>query len=165
MHHYSFNYREALDFMLDKNCSLLEASVDGDHSNFTYLNSWQNHYLSWKNNKDFDVLFIKYEDIEKNKYEIFEKVVLFVDKLSNKNIKLDEKKLINSINSTNFSSLRNKELNQGFDESVSSKSGKKLNFFNLGFKNRWQKLLPVEIKDQLNEKFKKGILELNYPND
>ena len=85
--------------------------------------------------------------------------------MSNENNKLDEKKLINSVNSTNFSNLRNKELNQGFDESVSSKSGKKLNFFNLGFKNRWQKLLPIEIKKELNEKFNKGILELNYPND
>ena len=38
-------------------------------------------------------------------------------------------------------------------------------FFNLGFSNRWQKLLPIDIKDKVNEKFKKSLAELNYLND
>ena len=75
-------------------------------------------------------------------------------------------KFLNSIKSTNFSNLKNKELNEGFEESVySNKSGKKINFFNLGFSNRWQKLLPMDIKDKVNEKFKKNLEELNYLND
>jgi len=165
-HHYSINYEKALDYMLDDDCSLLEKSFDQDYSNFTYLNSWSNHYKSWKNNKNFEMLFIKYEDIEKNKEDIFKKIILFVEKITKKNSKLNEKKFLNSIKSTNFSNLKNKELNEGFEESVySNKIGKKLNFFNLGFSNRWQKLLPKNIKNKVNEKFKKNLEELNYLND
>ena len=165
-HHYSINYEKALDYMLDEDCSLLEKSFDQDYSNFTYLNSWSNHYKSWKNNKIFEILFIKYEDFEKNKEDTFKKIILFVEKITKKNSKLNEKKFLNSVKSTNFSNLKNKELNEGFEESVySNKTGKKINFFNLGFSNRWQKLLPIDIKDKVNEKFKKSLVELNYLND
>ena len=165
-HHYSINYEKALDYMLDDDCSLLEKSFDQDYSNFTYLNSWSNHYKSWKNNKIFEILFIKYEDFEKNKEDTFKKIILFVEKITKKNSKLNEKKFLNSVKSTNFSNLKNKELNEGFEESVySNKTGKKINFFNLGFSNRWQKLLPIDIKDKVNEKFKKSLAELNYFND
>ena len=165
-HHYSINYEKALDYMLDDDCSLLEKSFDQDYSNFTYLNSWSNHYKSWKNNKIFEILFIRYEDFEKNKEDTFKKIILFVEKITKKNSKLNEKKFLNSVKSTNFSNLKNKELNEGFEESVySNKTGKKINFFNLGFSNRWQKLLPIDIKDKVNEKFKKSLVELNYLND
>jgi len=165
-HHYSINYEKALSYMLDDDCSLLEKSFDQDYSNFTYLNSWSNHYKSWKNNKNFEILFIKYEDIEKNKEDTFKKIILFVEKITKKNSILNEKKFLNSIKSTNFSNLKNKELNEGFEESVYSNNiRKKINFFNLGFSNRWQKLLPMDIKDKVNEKFKKNLEELNYLND
>ena len=76
------------------------------------------------------------------------------------------KKLFNSIKTTNFINLKNKELNEGFEESVySNKSGKKINFFNLGFNNRWQKILPTDIKNQTNEIFKENLNELSYPID
>ena len=165
-HHYSLSYEKALENMLDENCSLLEKSFDQDFSNFTYLNSWSNHYKSWKNNINFETLFIKYEEIEDNKEEIFKKIILFVEKISKKNSIINEKKFLNSIKSTNFSNLKNKELNEGFEESVySNKIGKKINFFNLGFSNRWQKLLPLDIKNKINEKFKKNLEELDYLDD
>ena len=149
--------------MIDENSSLLETSVELDHSNFTYLSSWSNHYQSWKNNKKFKTLFIKYEDIEKNKENVFETIVNFINNLKGKETDLNKKKFLNSIKSTNFSNLKNKELNEGFEEKVSSKkTGKIINFFNLGFNNRWQKLLPSDIKEKMNKKFKKELKELNY---
>lgn len=162
-HHYSFNYNEAYKHLIDENSSLLEKSHESDFSNFTYLNSWSNHYKSWKNSSTFEVLFIKFEDLEKNKEETFRKVIFFVNKLTNNNLKIDEKKFANSIKSTNFSNLKNKELNEGFEESVfSNKTGKKINFFNLGFNNRWQKLLPTDIRDKINLHYKSELKELNY---
>ena len=159
----SLNYNEAFDHMTDNQSSLLEKSHEQDHSNFTYLNSWSNHYKSWKNNSMFEVLFIRYEDLQKEKENIFKKVILFINKLTNKDLKIDEAKFLNSIKSTNFSNLKNKELNEGFEESVySNKTGKKINFFNLGFNNRWQKLLPTDIKDLLNKNYVKEFKELNY---
>ena len=162
-HHYSIDYEKAMEFMMDENSSLLEKSHDNDFSNFTYLNSWSNHYSSWKSSSDFKTLFIKYEDLEKNRTEIFKKIIFFVNEITENNQKIDEKKLSNSIKTTNFSNLKNKELNEGFEESVYSKNtGKKINFFNLGFNNRWQKILPIDIKSQANQIFKKNLNELDY---
>jgi len=161
--HYSLSYDEAYEKLLDKNFSLLEKSSDLDHSNFTYVSSWSNHYKSWKNSKDFETLFIKYEDLEHDKYNTFKKIVLFINKLSKKEDKIDEKKLQNSINSTNFSNLRNKEIKEGFEESVYSKiSGKKIRFFNLGFNNRWQKILPRSVLYKINENLQNQLIELGY---
>ena len=165
-HHYSMDYKKAIEFMLDDNSSLLEKSHDSDYSNFTYLNSWSKHYRSWEKSSEFKTLFIKYEDLEKNKIEIFKKIIFFINEISEINKGIDEKKLFNSIKTTNFTNLKNKELNEGFEESVySNKSGKKINFFNLGFNNRWQKILPTDIKNQTNEIFKENLNELGYPID
>lgn len=165
-HHYSLSYDQALKFMLDDKSSLIEKSANEDYSNFTFLNSWSNHYKSWQNNQEFETMFIKYEDLENNRTKIFEEIIKFVNKLLNNNNKIDNKKFLNSIKSTNFVNLKNKELNEGFEESViSKKSGKKLNFFNLGFNNRWQKILEDNIKKKMNLCFKNELKELTYNND
>ena len=76
---------------------------------------------------------------------------------------INEQKFLNSIKTTNFNNLKNKELNEGFEEAVySKKTGKKINFFNLGFNNRWQKLLPSDIKNKINKKLNKELKELGY---
>ena len=105
----------------------------------------------------------RYEDLENDKENVFEKVIAFINNLNGKDTNLNEKKFLNSIKSTNFNNLKNKELNEGFDEKVSSKkTGKVINFFNLGFNNRWQKLLPSGINEKLSKKFEKELKELNY---
>ncbi len=162
-HHYSLNYDQAFNYMINVDSSLLETSYEKDHSNFTFLSSWSNHYKSWKNNSYFKTLFIKYEDIEKKKEETFKKIILFVESLKNNNMPINEKKFYNSIKSTNFTNLKNKELNEGFEESVySKKTGKKINFFNLGFNNRWQKILPSDIKEKINRYFSEDLKALDY---
>ena len=66
----------------------------------------------------------------------------------------------------NFSNLKNKELNEGFEESITaSKTGKKINFFNLGFNNRWKKILPSDIRNKVEDKFREEIKELGYDNE
>ena len=69
---------------------------------------------------------------------------------------------MNVIKSTNFNNLRNKEKISGFEESVYSDRGKKLNFFNLGFQNRWQKKLPDDIVQKVNKSLKEELIELGY---
>ena len=162
-HHYSLNYSDALTYMKDDQSGLIEKSHENDHSNFSYLGSWSKHYKSWIENREFKILFIRYEDLEKQKIKVFSKIVRFINELNSDYSSLDEKKLLNSIKSTNFNTLRNKELVDGFEESVYSKlTGKKLKFFNLGFNNRWQKLLPIEIKDKMNVYFEEDLKKLNY---
>ena len=124
-HHYSIDYNEAYSKLINEKQTLLEKSSDGDYSNFTFLGSWSKHYNSWKNTDKFKVLFIKYEDFENNKLDTFKKIIYFVNSLKSENSLINEKKLINSINSKNFSKLKNKEENEGFEESVYSRTGKK----------------------------------------
>jgi len=161
-HHYSFNFNQAYETLIDNDASLSEKSVNGDCSNFTFLSSWADHYKSWKETKKFKVLFIKYEDLKDNKEKIFREIIQFVNNLKlEKNI-INEEKFLNAIKSTNFVNLKNKEFNEKFDESVYSNDGKKINFFNLGFKNKWQNLLPRDMIDKINNSFKKELLDLNY---
>ena len=164
-HHYSLNYEQAYANLLDENASLLQKTSNDDYSNFTHLNSWSNHYKSWKNTDEFKTLFIRYEDLENNKLDTFRKIINFVNILKRDNSSIDEKKLVNSVNSTNFSNLKNKEKNEGFEESTYSKYGEKKNFFNLGFNNRWQKILPKNILSKLNKSLQNELNDLGYDID
>jgi len=161
-HHYSLNYEQAYLKLINENQTLLEKSSDGDFSNFTFLGSWSSHYKSWQNTNEFKTLFIKYEDLEDNKYDTFKKIIAFINSLKTNKSSINEKKLINSINSTSFSNLRNKEENEGFEESVYSRSGQKKRFFNLGFNNRWQKILPKNILQKLNNTLQNDLNDLGY---
>ncbi len=162
MHHYSLDYDEAYSKLTNENASLLEKPRDNDHSNFTFLGSWSNHYRSWKNSKDFRTLFIRYEDLEDNKHDTFKKIIQFINDLKKDESAVNEKKFLKSINSTNFSNLKNKEETEGFEESVYSTSGEKKKFFNLGFNNRWQKILPKNILNKLNKTLQNELNELGY---
>ena len=161
-HHYSLNYEQAYKKIMDENASLLEKSLNNDHSNFTFLGSWSNHYKSWKNTSEFKTLFIKYEDLEDNKYDTFKSVINFINKIKRNKLEIDEKKLLNSIRSTNFTNLKNKEQNEGFEESVISSNGEKKPFFNLGFNNRWEKILPKNILSLLNKNLQNDLNDLGY---
>ena len=161
-HHYSLNYEQSYLKLINEKQTLLEKSLDGDYSNFTFLGSWSNHYKSWKNTNEFKTLFIRYEDLENNKLDTFRQIVNFINTLKKDKSSINEKKLVNSVNSTNFSNLKNKEKNEGFEESPYSKSGEKKSFFNLGFNNRWQKILPRNIILKLNNTFQNDLNDLGY---
>ena len=161
-HHYSLSYDHAYLKLINEKQTLLEKSNDNDYSNFTFLGSWSNHYKSWKNSNEFKTLFIKYEELENNKFDTFKKVINYINSLKKDKSSINEKKLINSISSTNFTNLRNKEEIEGFEESVYSSSGEKKRFFNLGFNNRWQKILPKNILLKLNNTFQNDLNDLGY---
>ena len=160
-HHYSMTYEQAYEKIIDQNASLLEKTSDNDYSNFTFLGSWSNHYKSWKNNLEFETLFLKYEDFENNKYDTFKSIINFINRIKGNNEKVEEKKLLNSIKSTNFTNLKNKEKNEGFEESINN-NGEKKPFFNLGFNNRWQKILPKSILVKLNNSLQNDLNDLGY---
>ena len=161
-HHYSLTYEESFEKMINNEASLLEKTFNNDHSNFTFLGSWSNHYKSWRDNNEFKVLFLKYEDFEKNAEKEFKKILSFIYELKNEKFIINDKKFSNALKSTNFTNLKNKENIYGFEESIYSDKGKKLNFFNFGFQNKWQKKLPHDIVKKINLSLKNEIIELGY---
>jgi hypothetical protein len=160
--HYSMNFNEMYNKMIDENASLSLKNSEGDLSNFSFLGSWSNHYKSWKNNFEFKTLFIKYEDLEENAYDEFWKIVKFIEELKGKKEPINKRRFENSINSTSFSNIKRKEKLQGFPESLTFKKDSRTNFFNLGFKNKWQQNLPEEISDNIKNKFFNELKELKY---
>ena len=161
-HHYSLTYEESFEKMINNEASLLEKTFNNDHSNFTFLGSWSNHYKSWRDNNEFKVLFLKYEDFEENAEKEFKKILSFICELKNEKFIINDKKFSNALKSTNFTNLKNKENIYGFEESIYSDKGKKLNFFNFGFQNKWQKKLPNDIVKKINLSLKNEIIELGY---
>ena len=77
--------------------------------------------------------------------------------------KFDKKKINNAIISTSFKNLSQMEKNEGFQESAtSSKTMKKIKFFNLGKKNDWKTLLDKKLIKKIESCFKNEMSELGY---
>ena len=132
------------------------------YGNFTFLNSWSEHYNSWIRNKQFKTLLIKYEDLENNTIKTFEKIVLFINQISNKDEKINKDRISQIIETISFEKLKDKEQKQGFPEAVINNRNKKINFFHLGKKNNWEKILTPKQIDILNKVFYADIKYLKY---
>ena len=81
----------------------------------------------------------------------------------NRKVTTGSGKIKNAVRSSSFSKLKEKEEQEGFSEAPKSKAGdKKIPFFNLGPKNNWKKILDQDLKEKLNNIFKKKLEELSY---
>ena len=102
------------------------------------------------------------KDLEKDSYSAFKELITFINNITGSKDEVNEEKLKNSIKSTSFESLENKEKIGEFKENVFSRSNKKVKFFYLGSKNKWQKLLPERIKKEANNLFENDLKFFNY---
>ena len=157
-HHYNLSIDEAIDTMLDKN-----RFMDKTTKNLrVFLGSWNFNYNSWKNLKDQKkYLLIKYEDLITKKKTVLLKVFKFLSSLGMK-FDLDMIKLNKVIKNTEFEKMKIKEQNEIFSEAVTDKDGKRKNFFNLGPKNDWRRLLDKKNIDKIEKNFEKEMIELGY---
>ena len=97
------------------------------------------------------------------KKKMFEKIINFINSISNLERGLDNKKLEQCILSTSFEKLQKDELNLGFDEAItSSKNEDKIQFFKYGPKNNWMNMLPANIKRKATMVFKNDLKRLGY---
>tara|TARA_B100000674_G_scaffold444885_1_gene410809 strand:+ start:278 stop:1117 length:840 start_codon:yes stop_codon:yes gene_type:complete len=163
MNHYSLTEGEALDMINSVYRNLRDESNLEDYSNYSFISSWANNFKSWKLTKDIETLFVKYEDLEENRFNTFKKIIKFTNKLISNDSKINFNKLKNSIESTDFDILKKKEEIEGFNEAIfSKKDGKRKTFFNLGSKNNYKKLIKSQTSKTIRELFKKEMKELGY---
>ena len=160
--HYELNFEQSLKFMTNSRKYLLNNNDINNFGNFTFLSSWSEHYKSWKNNKQFNIFFIRYEDLESKTLDTFREIILFINKILDKHEKIDVDRVKKIISSIDFDKLKNKEKKTGFPEAVTDKNKKKINFFYLGKKNKWNKILTNQEIEILNKKFEKDLRVLNY---
>ena len=129
-----------------------------------YLGSWAFNFNSWKIYKFSNkYLLVKYEDLVRDTKKVFISILEFINKLSNKNLFIDDNKVKKVIETTNFKYMKNLERNYGFSEAkINVETGKKVNFFNLGPNNDWKKSLDDKFRIMIENSFKKEMLELGY---
>ena len=158
---------KAFDFLINKRKIIFPENYGAkdqknkNHHDFNFLGDWAGHYYSWKNISFCPIKVIKYEDFLTNPKKSFISLLNFLSQFFVFN--LDEKKIDDSINSTNFKTLSKMENNVGFAESAySQKKGKKIKFFNLGKKNDWNNLLDKKLIRKIETHFKKEMQELGY---
>ena len=119
------------------------------------LGSWATHYKSWKNIKFAKILLIKYEDLINDTNKTFKSILDFLSKFMI--IKIDEEKILNTVNSCEFKTLVKMENDKGFNEAIGSKK-----FFYLGKKNNWKNILDPKIEQKIKKSFFKEMKELGY---
>ena len=161
--HYDLDYEQSLNFMLNEKKYIYNASGKKDYADFHFLSSWSNHYKSWINNSLCRGMVVKYEDLEKDTFKTLKNLITYINTLCKVNKKIDEIKINNCIKTTNFEILKHKETNEGFLENVySPKTKKKINFFNLGSKNEWRKIVPKKFHEKINNIFSEDLRNLKY---
>lgn len=161
--HFELNYDEALKFMLNEKKFTYDFNKKEDYSDFQFLSSWKFNFQSWKNQKQFKLKFIRYEDLLSETFHVFKEVVEFINSTCNFNVNFIKKKAQNSIQSTTFENLKKIENKNGFLEAALSRNDKKkIPFFYMGANNNWKKILKDDFKTKLDLKFHDNLKELNY---
>ena len=162
---YEMNDDQAFKWITNKNQYIYDVNKfekDG-YSDFQFISSWDTNFESWKVQKKIPIKIIRYEDLLNQTFKIVSEVITFINQTTDNNEKINKNKIKNVINSSSFSKLQDKEKNEGFSEAPKSKGGdKKIPFFNLGPKNNWKIILNDNLKDKLNNIFKKKLEELSY---
>jgi hypothetical protein len=162
---YEMNDDQAFKWITNKNQYIYDAHKFETigYSNFQFISSWDTNFESWKIQKQIPIKVIKYEDLLNETYTVFYDVINFINKTINSEEKIFKNKIKNAVNSSLFSKLKEKEKKEGFSEAPKSKLlNSKIPFFNLGPDNNWKKILNDNLKDRLNNTFKKKLKELSY---
>ena len=150
-------------WILNERKYIFESDQTDNFSIFQFFSSWEKNYLTWKNQNLFPLKIIKYEDLLNETFFIVREIIEFINKTCNIKTKFDKLKAKNSIQSTNFSVLKNMEKKHGFIEAVmDKKKSNKIPFFHLGADNNWQKILNQDYQNKLNFSFKVSMKELGY---
>lgn len=158
--HNQISNQKALDIITN---SHIYATLKKDDI-IVYSGTWASHFNSWKPFREKNIyLLIKYEDLIKDTEKALYSILDFIFKLGKKNLIIDKKKFINTINSTSFEKLQNLEEKNGFKESITNEeTGKKSKFFYKGPENDWKKRLEPDLQKKIELIFQKEMIELKY---
>ena len=166
-HHYELSLDEAFSFLTNKRKIIFPINIENNEKDikesedFNFLGDWSTHYQSWKNINFCPIKIIKYEDCLNDAQKVFVSTLNFLSKFLK--FEFDKKKINSSLTSTSFKNLSQMEKKEGFNESAtSSKTMKKIKFFNLGKKNNWKNLLDKKIVKKIESRFRNEMNELGY---
>ncbi|MDA7767903.1 sulfotransferase domain-containing protein [Candidatus Pelagibacter sp.] len=153
-------YEEILNHMKNKEAFLFSERKTG-FKNFEFIGSWADNYNSWFHNKlGIPICLIKYEDLVRDTLGELRKIIDFIASVQNiKNYSFNNEKAEKGVSDSSFENLSKMERDRGFNEARYDQK-----FFSMGGKNKWQTLLPVSIKENIEQSFYSEMKELNYLN-
>jgi len=158
--HFQVSENESLKFLINKDNCLCTRN-NNLSKGYVPILDWESNFLSWENDKRFKTLLIRYEDLILNTEEILLKILKFIKNYIKFN--LDEKKIINVINSTKFNKLKKLEKEQGFIEKNSMSIQNNIKpFFNKGVKRNFKEELSDNIINIIEKKYSNTMLKLGY---
>ena len=158
--HYNLEDKDCLNFLInDKNFICIQNKKLS--KGYTPILDWSTNYLSWKKQQNINTIFVKFEDLVFDQENTFIYILNKLKKFTN--FEIDRKKIKNIVKTTNFEYLRQLEEKEGFIENkimgIQNNTGF---FFNKGGKQDFNKDLNKNIINEINNKYKKLLLELNY---
>ena len=154
-HYCNLSFDKIIEKMCDDNLDY-NLSLRYDFPDIEILGSWKFNYISWRDGvPNMPKIIIKYEDLIKDNYNCFYKIISFLSKILN--FKLDEEQIKFSVENSKFEKLQNNENKFGYIKNESN-----TNFFNSGKTQQWKsKLNKTQIK-AIETTFKKEMQELGY---
>lgn len=116
------------------------------------LRSWSNHVLSWQEQPDFPVFFIRYEDMHERPFDTFSNVV--------KQIGFDctDEAIRQAIEASSFNKLKEQEQKNGFKE----RPYKDNSFFRKGATGSWKSELTDEQAKKITDAHAPVMKKFNY---
>ena len=159
--HYSKSLEESKKFLMTPRY-LYGFKKNGDvkkNDIKTLLGTWSQHYNFWKTNNT-NYLLIRYEDLIKDTNSALNKIIVFLKKYIN--IEVNDEKINNILNTTNFQYLKNLENEGKFNENAFENINTKKTFFYLGPKNNWKNNLDEKMKKEIENELNKEMSELGY---
>ena len=154
--HLQKTYKDVTQTLFQSN-TFEEGIIDDKKFNFTLLGSWSDHYNSWKNYRGVKILIIKYEDLVNNTFLTFEKIIKYLNSITQVSVNKD--KIYECIQITKFENLKNLEIKDGFSEKGLGKY-----FFRAGKVGDWKGKLDEKLIKEIETKFNKEMAELGYLN-
>ena len=150
-HHSNIPFKKSVDLLLSENRIGLN---DGGYPEARM--SWNIHLQSWLN-CSIPKLLVKYEDLNKDTYNNFKKILIFINKFLKNKIEVNEEKIKKTIEICSFDNLSKLESKIGFREREKSEK-----FFRKGENNEWEKVLTPKLIRRIENSFLDELKKLNY---
>ena len=152
-HFFSWDLAHCVDFLLDPWAGLVRHEYHGGHQVRQHMGCWNQHVLSWADQKQIPVLVIRYEDMHAKGPETFMALTKFLDLPY-------EPDLVNkALENTSIDRLKKLEAQEGgFDEKPDGCE----RFFRSGRTGEGAERLDLEQRRRLFSKFNEVMKRFDY---
>lgn len=153
-HHNASSIPQTINLMNNPQ-GYLAGPVEGLNINLQFrqlMLDWSGHVKSWTEQKEIEVILVRYEDMLNDTFATFRRIV---DALE---IEASDKEVQQAIDLTSFSKLKAQEEDKGFKE----KNIKAENFFRSGKTNQYETELTVQQINRIKKRHLDVMSQLNY---